>query len=152
MGASFKRVLRRTTAVSLFGAILLALVWLTGWRLFAAPEPPGSRDDPLPQLVLDRTRHDFGIVTAGATLKAEFVVTNAGGHRLILREGSRSCECVSGTFPKIIIPPGASKPLVAALETRKILGPAALEVRYWTNDPRTPVVTLTLLADVAATP
>jgi hypothetical protein len=98
--------------------------------------------------VLERTEWDFGDISAGPILQVKLPIANAGGQRLILRESDRSCECLTGSHPEIIVPPGKSANLVARVETKHLSGPMRLELFYSTNDPQQRKLTLVLLANV----
>lgn len=98
---------------------------------------------------IERTERDFGRVRAGASPEAVFRITNRGGRRLILLEKSRSCGCLAGGRPEILVPPGKSVDLEIKLETARLSGAVRKAVRYYTNDPEHRVLTLTLVADVA---
>ena len=47
-----------------------------------------KRTDPQPALVIDRSRHDFGVVFAGEVLSCVFNVRNMGGKTLELSESA----------------------------------------------------------------
>jgi len=148
MKRSFTKNLCRFAPGAALAACVLTATWLVGSHLSARLEVATVRDDRPPAMTVDRTEHDFGNVEDTSSVSVEFTVTNRGGRRLILSQRSRSCECVFGRPPEIVIPPGASRPLVAVLETDEIRGPVALTLRYWTNDPKHPNLDLVLLADV----
>ena len=138
------------------GLPLLVGALLFNWQVSGLPSPNGDSSaagDPVhPVVTLDRTEHDFGRVPAGALLLAGFQVKNAGGKRLVVREQSRGCECVTGGRPEVIVPPGGSQDLTPGLDTKKLAGPLRTTIQYRTNDPNRPAITLVLLADVVPSP
>lgn len=97
---------------------------------------------------IEQVERDFGTVEAGGELPASFRVTNTGGRRLILLEKSRSCGCLAGGRPEILVPPGQSVELEIKLKTARLRGPIRKAVYYYTNDPKRPLLTLTLTAEV----
>ena len=104
------------------------------------------RDEPARVSILKKTV-DFGTVRAGPSIRGRFAVKNQGGNRLMLtREGS-SCECVDGGS-RLAVGPGQIRALVVAIDTLKINGSVKMTVRYRTNDPRCPVLVLTMLGTV----
>ena len=65
---------------------------------------------------------------------------------MLVREGS-SCECVDGDS-QLAVGPGQIQALVVAIDTRKTNGSVKMTVRYRTNDPRCPILVLTMLGTV----
>ena len=109
---------RRWGTAVLAAMVLISLVGFNrlGARLLLGSFEIGTTNhEQRPIAVLKRTEWDFGTVSAGPTLRAAFPVRNAGNRRLILREHSRSCDCVSAARPSIIVQPGESVELVTTL-------------------------------------
>jgi hypothetical protein len=134
------------------GATLIACTTLLNWQgsILNSADQLSSAADALvqPRAKLDRTEHDFGRVPAGALLMAGFQVTNTGSKRLVVREQSRGCECVTVGRPEVVVPPGGSQNLTPGLDTKKISGPLRTTIVYRTNDPSRPTFTLVLRADI----
>lgn len=121
----------------------------SGERSLVACGFAAGKRQPVPQVVLATDQWDCGAVSAGTTVQATFSVRNAGSHRLILVGEQRSCECVAGRQPNVVVEPGQTAQLVVTLDTAGLLGPVRREIEYRTNDPERPLVRLTVLANVA---
>jgi hypothetical protein len=98
-------------------------------------------------LVIDSDRHDFGLVPRGPKLETRFRLTNAGGRRLLLHREDIDCPCLSSDR-ELTLAPGASHDLTATLHTDQFQGSIQSRIRYRTNDPRRPILELTMLAQV----
>ena len=109
----------------------------------ASPPSPG-----LPRLAARQLSWDFGRVTAGPVLTKGFQVANRGRRRLVLNEKTRSCECGRSRKATIIIPPGGSGEVTTEFLTKGLSGSFAIEVVYTTSDPKCPLLTFQLLADI----
>ena len=132
-------------------ALLITTAAVCGAYALALRQVASAEDDPArggPVAVATATTCDLGKVRADGTVEAAFSVRNAGTRRLILRESASGCECLSAAQPEITVPPGATRKLIVRLDTGKGLGPLKIESHYSTNDPRRPVLTVTLLADI----
>ena len=123
--------------------LLWVLAGMSGWSLVTA-----GQDAAPVALVLDRPDHDFWDVEIGRTLEATFRITNRGGRRLVLQQLSSSCDCISIGFAEIIVPPGGNRELPIQLHAGSLPGSYRMEVRYRTNDPDRPVLTISLSAQV----
>lgn len=100
------------------------------------------------EVALATDRQDFGEVPAGPPLIARFPIENHGARRLVLTELDRSCDCIRGERPEIIVGPGSSGEIRVRLATDELCGPMQLALRYATNDPALPMLTVQVLADV----
>jgi hypothetical protein len=136
-------------------AILLAAGWVglaiesLAVNLGAARHVSGAAGEPIVELGC--MAHDFGVVTAGPTLEATFVLRNVGDARLIVRKLDGSCECLSGS-EQIVVQPGESRALTVRLDTAKAIGPMRMELHYFTSDPVRPAFTLVVSAEVKPSP
>lgn len=104
--------------------------------------------DGVPRAVLAIDTCDLGVVRPGGLLTARFPVENRGARRLVLTELDRSCDCVRGDRPEIVVGPGRSAEIGVRFDTEELTGPVQLEIRYSTNDPALPTILLHVLADV----
>jgi hypothetical protein len=141
----------------LAGVIALGAFVAAGVGLWSLPLRPkvefwlseaAGRVPEQPVVSIKQVEQDFGSVDAGGVLPASFRVTNTGGRRLILLEKSRSCGCLASGRPEILVQPGQSVDLEIKLKTARLHGPVRKAVYYYTNDPKRPLLTLTLVADV----
>ncbi len=94
------------------------------------------------------TAIDLGRVAAGTVLETRFKVVNDGGRRLILRQQTSSCPCVTGRSQPLILFPDETKYITLCLDSRNLEGPFQLEMNYSTNDPGMPKFALRLRVDV----
>lgn len=65
----------------------------------------------------DQQTFDFGTVSEGEVVNAEFTVTNAGETDLIITKATPSCGCTVPTWPRQPIQPGASSKIIAKFNT-----------------------------------
>lgn len=92
---------------------------------------------------------DLGPLKQGDKAAARFAVRNAGGRRLVLRPYALGCACTTATQRETIVPAGSRGEVAVKLDTQKLRGRIRRECRYQTSDPSQPLITLTILADVA---
>jgi hypothetical protein len=136
-------------AVQLLEGIGIGLLLLIGcgyggriiWRGTDSADLP-------PAVTLDRTEWDFGKVSSGQILHAEFQIGNAGGRRLVLRRSDGSCDCVFAREAEILVDPGKRRSIFAELDSTKTDGQLRMELDYRTNDPQQPLIKLLCTADV----
>jgi len=114
-----------------------AIVYLSGQKYLAAYKPASN---PAPQVALDDDVHDFGHVRRGVILHHDFRIRNSGGRKLLLyREG--------GVDP-IRVDSGDAADVTVALHSAERWGRTQKNVRFTTNDPERPRLTLTVTAVV----
>jgi hypothetical protein len=70
--------------------------------------PPVQR----PVLELSEARHDFGIISPGATAEHEFILTNSGNIEMTIDSVLVPCDCISAKLNSYVIAPGNSATLV----------------------------------------
>jgi hypothetical protein len=68
-------------------------------------------------LVVNPPVHDFGTVSQGDTLPAEFVVTNNYRRPVVLTELTKHCSCVQPTAAKTTLAPGESTTIQVGYRT-----------------------------------
>lgn len=116
--------------------------------LFGRFRLANTSHDGVPHAVLATATCDLGAVRPGGMLTARFPIENRGTRRLILTELDRSCDCVRGDRPEIVVGPSRSAEIGVRFDTEELAGPVQLEIRYSTNDPALPTILLRVLADV----
>ncbi len=88
------------------------------------------------------TVHDFGKVSAGEVVRADFVFTNVGTQMLEIKEVRPTCGCTTaGTWEKLIAP-GKTGLIPLQVNTANFSGPVIKSVSVTCNDPTQSFVNL----------
>lgn len=153
---------------------LLALVLAVGGTAFLVarsvqpePPPPPNPEEgdvvfenpfdlkgpgPHPKVNVPEMHYEFGVMALGSEQSHEFEFRNEGEGPLRLAKGKILCKCTIPTINTGEIPPGGStkitltwKPTSADKEFRK-------EADIWTNDPKFPMVKLSIRGSVYGDP
>jgi hypothetical protein len=130
--------IRRASAVAL---VALALV------VAAVAVALESETQAEPRVVAPEPIWDGGRVARGDDLSHDFVLRNEGEAVLYVREVRPACGCTVAHFDEAI-PPGGEGKVRAVLQTGSFRGPIAKGITVFTNDRRTPILELTMKADV----
>ena len=127
-------------------ALLFATVAAWG-----APAP--AEDKPkAPAIRVDPDGFDFGKALPGKTLSKEFALRNFGDAELVIEGVSTTCGCTAAIMAETKVAPGGSTQLRVTFETRSYIGKVERQVLVRSNDPKTPVLTLKLSANVEKAP
>lgn len=106
-----------------------------------------------PQITLDRTFHDFGVVPQyGGTVTATFDVKNEGSETLTVGDITTSCSCTSASISATSIDPGKTTKLTVVFNPNFHEEPLDVFKRTVfipTNDPITPEVEIVIQVDIA---
>lgn len=106
-----------------------------------------------PEISLDRTNHDFGVIPQyGGTVEADFTVTNTGEETLEIGDLTTSCSCTSATITDTSIEPGESTTLTVIFDPDFHEEPTDVFKRTVfipTNDPQTPEAEVSITVDIA---
>ncbi|MCX6276748.1 MAG: DUF1573 domain-containing protein [Bacteroidetes bacterium] len=86
----------------------------------ATPQPPV--DPNAPEIVFEKTVHDYGTIVQGADGTCEFKFTNTGKEPLILSRPTSSCGCTVPTWPQEPILPGKSEVIKVTYNTNNVGG------------------------------
>ena len=140
-------MLRESCCVALMCAV-------AGWPaalMGASPAPGRATLETRPAGELARAQigvavaaHDFGTVWAGEPLQHAFTIANGGQAPLEITRVVSSCGCTSvGEHPKRI-EPGQTGQFAFTMDSRKLRGKFSKTVSIHSNDPRTPILKLTL--------
>ncbi len=113
----------------------------------ASASPKPSPSGPQPKVVLVDAIHDFGIQPAGAKLVWEFTLRNDGQAALQITDVKPSCACTVASFDKTIAA-GATGRVRAEFDTTGMSGGTSKQLTVLTNDPASPMLTLTLQATI----
>ncbi len=103
----------------------------------------GKPTDPVPRIVVEKVRHDFGVMDQGTEGSHDFVFENTGDAPLELTPGPTSCQCTGLKIERESILPGESAK-VTVWATMEDIGHSSETAEVFTNDPRRPRVTLTV--------
>ncbi|MEI6435900.1 MAG: DUF1573 domain-containing protein [Bacteroidota bacterium] len=86
----------------------------------ATPQPPV--DPNAPEIVFEKTVHDYGTIVQGADGTCEFKFTNTGKEPLILSRPTSSCGCTVPTWPQEPVLPGKSEVIKVTYNTNNVGG------------------------------
>lgn len=104
----------------------------------AAPSAPAAGATG-PRWVLEKPRHDFGEVWAGATVRHSFEFKNVGNQLLRITEAKARCSCSVADSYTREVPPGGTGQIPFVLNTaNKKHGPLEEYLTLKTNDPLQP--------------
>ena len=118
--------------------------------LSAAPaqKPAAAPTPAVPLIRVEPEAFDFGHALPGRTLRKEFTLRNAGAAELVIQGVSTTCGCTAAIAGETRLKPGRSTPLSVSLQTRDYRGRVERRVLVRSNDPKTPLVELTVSATV----
>lgn len=118
------------------------------WRTFAAAFLAAAASWATgPTAVVDQPVRDAGRVVRGEPVRYLFQISNDGDMPLEVVEVRSTCGCTITEAPEAIGPGGSGRVRVV-LDTAALAGPLARSVEILTNDPRNPILQLTVKADV----
>ncbi len=92
---------------------------------------------------------DFGVVTKGEVIKADFVIRNTGTAPLEITQVRPTCGCTVAKHDRLIAP-GATGMIHAEVDTASFSGPNSKAVLVFSNDPDNPQVNLVIKFDSRA--
>lgn len=102
-----------------------------------------------PRIVFDRIVHDYGKIRYGETVTEDFTFTNVGDETLVIEKLRTSCGCTTTNKGSTKIPPGGKSTITVAFDTVGLrAGVKKQTVDVHSNDPKTPVLQLTVRAEV----
>jgi hypothetical protein len=89
-----------------------------------------------PNLTLDVSRYDFGILEPSPDHQGSIVLTNTGDVPLIVKSVSGTCGCIEvSALPKSILDPGEQMAVGFTFDASDYLGPVENFLYITTNDP-----------------
>ena len=122
-----------------FALALCALASLAG------AEPPTG-----PRIRVEPGSFDFGRALPGKTLRKDFRIRNFGDAPLTIDGVSTTCGCTAALAAESRVEPGGSTVLRVTLQTRRDFGRVEREVLVRSNDPKTPLARVRVVATVEA--
>ena len=136
--------------------VLIALLSLAclglvpGAQAESEPSPSGDTVAFIgPRMHVDKPVFDFGRVEQGEKVTHEFRFTNQGNRDLRVQSVKTSCGCTAAVIAADTIPPGTEGTIQATFDTKQFAGRKAKDIRVHTNDPLSPVTTLTLRGEIS---
>jgi hypothetical protein len=101
-----------------------------------------------PRITFETLNHDFGKIPGDAKVSYRFKVTNTGKAPLNITRVNPSCGCTSTVLGKWTLAPGESSEVEATFNPAGYRGAAHKSIQVVSDDPISPVTTLTFQADV----
>ena len=112
--------------------------------------PPLSDEEKAvaPRLLIEDRIVDFGKLTQGEEVQAQFVLKNDGKSPLNFRKTKSSCGCTVASMPKMDLAPGETITMAVAFDSKGRRGVQQKSVTLYSNDPVNPVQRVTIKAIV----
>jgi Protein of unknown function (DUF1573) len=127
------------------------VLWLLVAALLPAGAGSGRAEEPkTPRIRVEPETFDFGKALPAKTLRKEFTLSNFGDAALVIENVSTTCGCTAALASDTKLAPGSSTVLRVTLETRSYSGKLERQVLVRSNDPKTPLLTVTVSATVEA--
>jgi Protein of unknown function (DUF1573) len=127
------------------------LLGLVAAALIAAGAASGrGEEQKTPRIRVEPETFDFGKALPAKTLRKEFTLSNFGDAELVIENVSTTCGCTAALASDTKLAPGSSTVLRVTLETRSYSGKLERQVLVRSNDPKTPLLTVTVSATVGA--
>lgn len=101
-----------------------------------------------PKIRVERTTHNFGQVEEGIEVSSNFIVHNDGDKPLNIFETKSTCGCTIAGLRRKVISAGAAEKLKVVMDTSMKQGLVTKEITVRSNDPKRPVLSLFVSADV----
>ena len=101
-----------------------------------------------PHATVDNATFDFGSVTHGKNVEHVFVLKNKGDSPLTIGQVTTSCGCTVADVSSRTVAAGKSSEIRATFNSTNFSGPVSKNILVQTNDPKTPVYTLTMKGTV----
>lgn len=115
--------------------------------LLTIPSLVGAGTGPI--INFDDENHDYGRIIYGDKVTHEFTVTNTGDEALTIGKVESTCGCTNAMKGSSEVPPHEKTHIIASFDTTGLKGGKTLKkVHVYSNDPKRPMVTLTVAADV----
>lgn len=100
-----------------------------------------------PNIVFEKTSHDYGVIFAGDNVEAIFKFKNEGKSPLIINNVVASCGCTSPKWSKDPVMPSQSGEIKITYNTN-IISDIKRSITVSTNDPEKPRIVLMLTGKV----
>ncbi len=113
------------------------------------PEMTAEELDNAPKLEISDRSLDFGKVTAGTVIEAEFNLSNIGKEKLHFRAIKSNCGCITYELKNKGIKKGKSQKLKIFFDTSEMRGNQYKSITIYSNDPVTPTQIISIKGNVS---
>lgn len=104
-----------------------------------------------PKVYIESTTYDFGTIKDNEHKSTNFVLKNTGKTNLIIHKAKADCGCTVPQLEKTIIKPGETGTVGVIYNPTNKHGLQSKNVQVMLNDPRQPMINLTIKANVIKT-
>ena len=118
-----------------------AVVFLWCWLVVVASVYAESK---LPKIVVPEATFHFEPILQGTIVKHDFKIQNAGDAELVIHKVVPGCGCTATKISSKNIPPGGESVISAEFNSAGFIGRKIRTISVETNDPRMPIVDLTI--------
>jgi P pilus assembly chaperone PapD len=101
-----------------------------------------------PRAAIENPTFDFGSIPQGKNVEHVFILKNNGDKPLTVGQVSTSCGCTVADVSSRNIAPGKRSEIRATFNSKNFSGQISKNILIHTNDPKTPVYTLTIKGSV----
>jgi P pilus assembly chaperone PapD len=101
-----------------------------------------------PRATIENPTFDFGSILQGKNVEHVFILKNDGDTPLTVGQVTTSCGCTVAAVSSRTVAPGKSSEIRATFNSRNFSGNINKSIAIHTNDPITPVYTLTIKGNV----
>lgn len=101
-----------------------------------------------PRITFNQPDYNAGVIPQGKKVEHVFTFRNSGDAPLTVTQTKTSCGCTAAVVSARTIPPGKGGEIKAVFDSANFSGSVSKTVYVYTNDPATPVYTLTLRGTV----
>jgi len=102
------------------------------------------KEEAPPEIVVEQTSYDFGVMDSNAVGKHDFVVKNVGKGTLKLTKGHTTCRCTMADFEHAEVAAGQSTKVHLEYKGKGFSGPYKQTATVLTNDPNRRQIELTV--------
>ena len=101
-----------------------------------------------PKIYAERATHNFGILLQGKKLDHTFIIKNNGDSPLKILHIRPACGCTAVNASSPVVNPGKSSQIKVSFNSANFYGKVSKTIAVESNDPETPVYTLTLTGNI----
>ncbi|MBT0662812.1 DUF1573 domain-containing protein [Geobacter pelophilus] len=101
-----------------------------------------------PQIQVQRPSHNFGTLIQGKKLDYTFLIKNTGDSPLKILHIRPACGCTAANASSPVVNPGKTSEIKVTFNSANFFGNVSKTIAVESNDPTTPVITLTLAGNI----